>query len=167
MELINFKFKHRSLHSPLVKILVDDSIYFNDQINTQDDIEFSCELENKNHSIKIVHYGKNYVSDGDRSFELIDLSINNLSIKSEIFKFIQFPDLPPWDTWHENNKPVSWENNLHLGHNGILIYNGFSTPHVEWRKSVFVKVTMPKGMQSSTDVLEFSKKFLEEELKNN
>ena len=165
MELTKFKFIHTSCHSPLLKVLVDGLIYFNSQLNTNDPIEFHANLDDGPHLIEIVHYGKNYISDGERSFELTDFLINDLSIKTEIHKFVQYPDLPPWDEWHVNNQLIRWEDNLHLGHNGKLVYTGFSTPYIDWRKSTFVNVKMPTGMQTSAATLELSKKFLEEQLK--
>lgn len=166
MEHIKFKFEHASVNSPLIKILVNGKVYANLQIDNNDPIIVECNLDDQKHQIEIVHYGKNYIVDGNRSFELKKLLINDVDIKHEIFNFVQIPDLPPWENWHTNNNPTVWVNNLHLGHNGKIVYTDFETPSINWFKKKFVNVYMPAGMQSSNDVLDLAKKFINEKMQN-
>jgi hypothetical protein len=162
MEHIKFEFEHVSIGNPLIKFVVDGKIYNNLEIKSNDTITIECDLNNGNHCIEIYHYGKNYITDGNRSFELLGLKINKIDIKYEIFKFCQYPDLPPWEDWN-NDQPVTWPNNLHLGHNGKLVFAEFSTPSVNWFREKFVQVYQPLGMQSSQSVLDLAKEFIENE----
>jgi hypothetical protein len=159
-ERIKIEFHHVSVNRPLVKFWVDGKSYANLQIISNEPIIIECDVTAGFHVIEIQHYGKNYNTDGNRSFELKQFFINGIDMKYEILKFKQFPDLPPWETWHTEYNPVVWDNNLHLGHNGKIIYNNFSTPSIDWFKSNFVKTHQPHGMQSSKEVLDMAKDFL-------
>ena len=159
MENIKFEFQHVSIKNPLIKIVIDGKIYANMQIDNNDPITIECNLENGKHSIEIQHYGKNYNYDSDRSFELKKIKINDVDVKYEMFKFVQYPDLPPWESWHSQNNPIAWINNLHLGHNGKLVYNNFQTPSIDWFKKNFDNVHQPVGMQSSKEILNLAKEF--------
>lgn len=165
MERIKFEFRHKSKRIPLIKIIIDNKIYKNLLVENNDPIIIECDLEYGKHSIEIVHYGKDYFNDGDKSFELECLLINDVDIKYEIFDFIQYPDIPPWEDWHNNNEKITWKNNLHLGYNGKIVYNNFETPSVDWFKKKFVHVYQPIGMKSSSEVLTLAKQFLEQEKK--
>lgn len=167
MEPIKIEFNHISKSKPLIKILVDGKIYKNLEISFTDPIIIECDVKQGRHTIEIIHYGKNYFTDNDKSFELKSLKINDVDIKYEIFKFKQYPDLPPWEEWHIDHQPVCWENNLYLGHNGKIVYNDFETPSVEWFKKKFVNSYRPDGMQSSNTTLALAKQFYENEVKRN
>ena len=117
MERTNFKFDFTKAGLPLIKLLVDGKIYANHRCTRDGSISIDCELKDGKHVIEIVHYGKNYSTDTDTHFELQKLYINEVDIKQELFNFIQYPDIPPWDNWHVDNHPLEWKNNLYLGHN--------------------------------------------------
>ena len=158
MERTNFRFDFTVSGMPLIKVLVDGKIYANHKLYKPGSISIDCDLSDGRHVIEIVHYGKNYNTDSDTYFELQKLYINEVDIKNEIYNCIQYPDLPPWEEWHNNNDVIKWKNNLYLGHNGKLVYNEFTTPSVPWYHQKFSKVHQPVGMTSSKDILEEIKK---------
>lgn len=164
MENIKIELNHISINQPLVKFIVDGKIYENLQIKNNDPIIIDCTLDDGNHVIEIQHYGKNYFTD-DKSFELKKIKINDIDLNYEIFQFVQYPDLPPWENWHNDLEPIAWKNNLHLGHNGKIVYNNFSTPSVEWFKKTFVNTYQPASMQSSKQILETAKDFFNKKIK--
>jgi hypothetical protein len=166
MEHIKLEFHHISIKNPLVKFVINGKIYKNLEVKNNDPIMIECDVSDGLHVIEIYHYGKNYELDSDKSFELTKMKINDVDTKYEIFKFKQYPDLPPWEKWHHNNEVICWENNLHLGHNGKIVYSNFSTPSVAWFKNLFGTVYQPIGMKSNEDVLNFAKNFIIEK-KNN
>ena len=155
-EHIKFKFLYKSSHTygwPLIKFYVDGYCYLNIEANKQE-AEFSCNLSAGKHLIEILHYGKNYKTDAAKFFELKNVYINDIDIKDQLFEFTQLPDLPPWEVWHDGGAQVVWPNNLHLGHNGKLVYDNFSTPSVNWFKHHFNNVIVPRGMESSNETLD-------------
>lgn len=157
MEHIKFKFDFKQSGMPLVKFVVDNKIYKNYRCIHNGSIEFDCELEDGNHVIEIVHYGKNYITDTDTYFELQKLYINQVDIKEELWNFVQHPDIPPWDEWHIDNDSIKWKNNLYLGHNGKLVYNKFTTPSIPWFHHHFSTIHQPKGMTTDNDLLQSMK----------
>jgi hypothetical protein len=83
-------------------------------------------------SLKIEHYGKNYVTDSvpDRYFELLRLYVNDVDLKHHLYNLRQTAYLPPWDT-----QPPP-DHSLYLGHNGYLEL-GFSSPINAWIQGLF------------------------------
>ena len=158
MERTNFKFDFTKAGLPLIKLLVDGKIYANHRCTRDGSISIDCELKDGKHVIEIVHYGKNYSTDTDTHFELQKLYINEVDIKQELFNFIQYPDIPPWDNWHVDNHPLEWKNNLYLGHNGKLMYNEFITPSIPWFHKRFSNIHQPQGMRSNKEFLQEMKK---------
>jgi hypothetical protein len=108
-------------------------------------------------TLKIEHYGKNYITDQnpDKFFELKKIFINDVDIKHHVHKIKQTAYLPPWDT------VAPPEHSLYLGHNGYLGLS-FCSPVNSWLQELFgvSKETM-HGQQTSRSVLDNVKKYFE------
>lgn len=125
----------KRLGDPLIKIAVDDYILLYDGI-AQEQYEFDVPLDDGNHELKIIHYGKtvnDHVldSDGkivvDRHVEIISIMLDEVALRDELWSGRFFPVY-----MHKaDHEPYFICPNLYLGHNGSWIMD-FSTPAMLW-----------------------------------
>lgn len=116
--------------------------------------EFDVPLSATN-SLKIEHYGKNYLTDNDpdKFFELQKVYINKVDLKHHVYQFKQTAFLPPWDVV---GPP---DHSFYLGHNGFLAIN-FTSPVNTWIQSLFnISQETMHGQQTTPEVLQQIKNY--------
>lgn len=103
--------------------------------------EFSC-------SLKIEHYGKNYITD-NKFIEITKMYINNIDLEHVLWQGVQVATLPPWD----DGDPVM-PGNLYLGHNGYIEWT-FENPLLKDLQSRLNKgVQQIVGQETTYEILE-------------
>jgi hypothetical protein len=132
------------LGSPLIKILLDDYVVLYEGVAISE-FQRSFDLDDGEHELKIVHYGK---LDSDHKLDsagniLVDkfvhidkITIDNIDLKNEelwtgefwpVYNFSYVEDMIA----QGKDLPACISPNLYLGHNGTWRYN-FFCPFVDW-----------------------------------
>lgn len=128
-------FVERRLGSPKVKIIIDDYITLYNG-NAKENFEFNIDLNDGEHDLKIIHYGKeahhhkldqngNIIV--DRHIEIKRIAFDDVSLEHELWDGKFFPVY----MHRAENEPYYICPNLYLGHNGTWKYE-FLTPALAW-----------------------------------
>lgn len=134
---------------PTCEIMVDDKVYWNGEIKSNDTkpdlIEFEVELEeDKNHSLTIKrgNKGKNQTVVNEKGDILKDqllhiknINIDEIDIGALVFEGVYTPDYPqPWAKQQAelgNKLPETLKNVTQMGHNGTWSMS-FASPFYMW-----------------------------------
>jgi len=160
MESIKLRFEYKSQNNngwPLMMVTVGDVVlsrFQADQTSWQQEFAVPAAQE---HSLKIWHYGKNYITDHtpDKFFHLEKIWINGVDLRDHMGLIKQTAFIAPWD----QVSPPS--HSLYLGHNGYLELK-FATPVVPWIQNLFKlnRDTM-HGQQTTREVLNSVKDYFD------
>ena len=173
---IKLEFKvERSLGSPLIRIMLDDTTS-SFEGPCEDQIEFDIPITKGNHELRITHYGKQnhdheYDQNGkilkDKHVEILKISLDGVELKQELWDGEFFPVYNPdyVKTMKEKNikVPYSIKPNLYLGHNGTWVYN-FKYPVVPWlikTRGYKDRMIVDPDMTSVDEELQAAKKYFE------
>jgi hypothetical protein len=158
LENIKLKLDYQSRNSngwPLIMIKVNEVIVDRFEANSSTWEGTALLKPAQINTLKIEHYGKNYLtdSDPDKYFELSKIYINDVDLKHHIHKFKQIVYLPPWD---DVSPP---QDSLYLGHNGTLILE-FTSPIDKWIQNLFnMNSNTMDGQQTTREILAQIKEF--------
>ena len=135
MKLVIDLLVERRLGNPLLKIIIDDYITLYDG-ETKDSYEFTVNLPNGGHDLKIIHYGKKpdhheHDTQGnvivDRHVMIKGISMDDVALEHELWNGKFFPVY-----MHKSaDEPYYISPNLYLGHNGTWKLE-FVSPVISW-----------------------------------
>jgi len=110
--------KYTADDRPKCRVLVNGKAV-HEFIGTQEEENFTFEVDHGPFTFRILHYGKNMKVETDKSIEIKSIYFNDIDFKNMIWDTTQVAELPKW----QNAEDFEWKANLFLGHNGYIEYN--------------------------------------------
>jgi hypothetical protein len=118
MERILCRIEYISKENPTCNILINGKKQC-DFIGDSTFFEFRFEVDTKNFTFTIEHFGKDMKRETNKFIEIKKIYFNDIDIKDMIWKTVQIPKLPKW----QKHNDFIWEGNLFLGHNSSISYD--------------------------------------------
>lgn len=149
---------------PLVKISVNDKIFYNDPVAETFEIEIEPLIQ-KNNQLTIEHYNKqNHDTVVDKNGNITeDLSVELVSIEIDDIKILEtvLYSMPYYVHWPDNlvkefesrgeTPPLCLTNNLYFGFNGIYKFDFSDNVVVEYYKQFWLDEVQAHQNQTSVD----------------
>ena len=118
MERILSRIEYVANENPTCNILINGKKQCEFTGNS-DYFEFPFQVDTKNFTFTIEHFGKDIKREPDKFIEIKKIYFNDIDIKNMVWDTVQIPKLPKWQNYNDFN----WKGNLYLGHNGSISYN--------------------------------------------
>ena len=158
---INYKHSENANGWPLCRILWNNQQVANFEASGSE-IEFPIIPKADGYSTLIVeHYGKNAYTEHDKFIEVVDMRINNITLKHILWECTQYPIVAPWD------EPFQQDGNLYLGHNGHIVWKFKNPLLLDIQKRLKVWTRTQEGQESTKEVLDEIKEYFRKERAKN
>jgi hypothetical protein len=162
MENIKLRFDYKSQNKngwPLMMITMDDVVIDRFEANDTNWQALIPVHAHGEHSLRIWHYGKNYITDQqpDKFFLLEKMWINDVDLKHHLSRLQQTAFIAPWD---QEPPPA---HSLYLGHEGYIELR-FRSPVMAWIQELFGAAgndTM-HGQKTTREVLQSVKHYFDQ-----
>jgi hypothetical protein len=145
MERIHCRIEYIADGNPTCNILINGKKEFSFTGNSTF-YEFNFETPAGEFTLGIEHFGKDMKKHNNRFIEIKKIFLNDIDIKSMIWKTVQVPKLPSWQNYND----FKWEGNLYLGHNSTISYK-FRSPIIDFLFGYHQPSTQTSHGMSSKD----------------